>query len=159
MAGLDWSFSHGSAHDIADMMVVMADAFDRAYGEAWTAPQCLGILGMPGTSLLLARVGEAPAAFSLTRMIADEAELLLLAVRPCFARNGIGRGLLLTAMDEARTRGVKIMHLEVRSDNDAVRLYDAVGFSQVGIRPGYYRGNDGKVRDALTYRCLLTDFD
>ena len=114
---------------------------------------------MPGTSLLLARAGDEPAAFSLTRMIADEAELLLLAVRPRFARNGIGRGLLLTAMDEARARGVKFMHLEVRSDNDAIRLYDAVGFSQVGVRPGYYRGNDGKVRDALTYRCVLTDLD
>lgn len=155
VAGLDWSFSHGSANDLSDVMKVMSDAFHPAFGEAWTAAQCSGILGLPGTLLLVARVEDEPAGFSLTRTIGDEGELLLLAVRPCFARSGIGRGLLLSAMDQSREQGVKYLHLEVRADNGAIRLYDSVGFSQVGKRPGYYRGNDGVIRDALTYRAIL----
>jgi len=155
LAGIDWTFSRGSAIDVPDVMVVMGEAFDPAFGEAWTAPQCSGILTLPGTMLLVARVKDRPAGFSLTRMVVDEAELLLIAVRPMFGRYGIGRGLLLTAIDDARLRGVKTMHLEVRADNPALKLYDSIGFTQVGIRPGYYHGKDGVVRDALTYRCAL----
>lgn len=157
LAPLNWTFSHGTVHDLPDVMAVMTDSFLPAFGEAWTAAQCSGILGMPGTMLLVARAEEQPAGFALTRLILDEAELLLLAVRPRFSRHGVGRGLLLSAMDEARDLGVKIMNLEVRADNPAIRLYDSVGFTQVGIRCGYYRGNDGRVRDALTYRNLLRD--
>lgn len=157
VAPLDWTFARGTVHDLPDVMTVMGDAFLPAYGEAWTAAQCSGILGMPGTMLLVAWAREEPAGFALTRVILDEAELLLLAVRPCFARSGVGRGLLLSAMDEARDLGVKIMNLEVRADNPAIGLYDSAGFVQVGIRCGYYRGNDGRVRDALTYRSVLSD--
>lgn len=155
LAPLEWILSRGTAYDLADVMAVMKHAFLPAFGEAWTAAQCSGILGMPGTELLIARVDDSPAGFALTRSILDEAELLLLAVHPDFARHGIGRGLLLSAMDAARDLGVSTMNLEVRADNPAVALYDSVGFLQVGIRRGYYRGNDGRVRDALTYRRLL----
>ena len=39
---------------LADIMAVMADAFDPAWGEAWTQAQCGGVLGMPGVWAALA---------------------------------------------------------------------------------------------------------
>ena len=74
----------------------MEAAFGDRYGEAWTRSQCAGILPMAGVSLMLARDPDsgAPIGFSLFRSVADQAELLLLAVLPSHRRRGIGRSLL-----------------------------------------------------------------
>ena len=140
----------GDAGHLSEVMVSMGDAFDKAYGEAWTRAQCLGILGLPGVWLLLARNGDAPAGFALARATIDEAELLLLAVRADFRRNGIGRALLDRVMVECRNRNMARIHLEVRDGNGAINLYRTLGFEQVGRRRAYYRGQDGNFYDALT---------
>lgn len=44
------------------------------------------------------------------------------------------------------------MNLEVRASNNAVHLYEKTGFEYVHRRPGYYRGNDGQLYDALSFR-------
>ncbi len=70
----------GGPADVASVMAVMSDSFDSAFGEAWTAPQCASLLPMPGVWLTLARDGEETLGFALSRVVAGEAELLLLAV-------------------------------------------------------------------------------
>lgn len=145
----------GGISDLADVMVSMGDAFDPEFGEAWTEAQCAGILGMPGSWLLIARSGTEPAGFALLRTIADEAELLLIAVRKRFRRQGVARALLDHAADQAFREGATMLHLEVRSGNPAMELYRHFGFVQVGIRQGYYRGRTGKVFDALTLKRKL----
>ena len=137
--------------DLSDVMTIMTAAFDPRYGEAWTRSQCAGILPMAGVSLMLARDGEGgPLGFSLFRVIADEAELLLIAVSPDHHRRGIGRLLLNEFMDAARRSGVHRLHLEVREGNPAVQMYRDAGFSTVGRRRNYYRGDDGSQFDAIT---------
>jgi ribosomal-protein-alanine N-acetyltransferase len=136
-------------------MTVMNSAFDARFGEAWTAAQCLGILSMPGAQLLVARNPDV-AGFALLRIVADEAELMLLAVRPEFRRSGIGSALLKSSMQTASDAGAVHYFLEVRSDNPAIALYENCGLVNVGVRPHYYRGSDGVRRDALTYRKSLS---
>ena len=149
---LDLKIEPGGMANLADVMIAMGDAFDPQFGEAWTEAQCAGVLGMPGSWLLIARVGEVPAGFALLRKIVDEAELLLIAVRESFRRQGIGRALLDRSINDAIGEGVEMLHLEVRDGNPALALYRAVGFVQVGSRRGYYRGRTGKVFDALTFK-------
>src|SRR3982750_2136478 len=85
----------GSSEDIDAVMSVMNSAFGRRYGEAWTRSQLAGILPMGGVSLVLAREGSADTiGFCLFRTVADESELLLLAVSSSCRRRGIGRRLL-----------------------------------------------------------------
>jgi [ribosomal protein S18]-alanine N-acetyltransferase len=137
--------------DISDVMTIMTAAFDPRFGEAWTRSQCAGILPMSGVSLMLARDREGrPVGFSLFRMVADEAELLLIAVDPDHHRRGIGRLLLNEFMDGARRGGVHRLHLEVREGNPAVQMYLDAGFSTVGRRRNYYRGDEGSQFDAIT---------
>lgn len=140
----------GSSRDIGEMMTTMPEAFDASFGEAWNRSQCLGILDLPGVWVTLARVNDQPAGFALSRIILDEAELLLLGVRPALRRRGIGRALLERTITVARSFGAARIHLEVRDGNQALRLYNARGFSEVGRRSAYYRGADGKLFDALT---------
>lgn len=144
-----------SAADIDRVMTVMAEAFDPAFGEAWNAGQCLGILGLPGVWMLLAEGEGGVAGFALARVVVDEAELLLLGVRPAFRRDGIGSALLARIKADAVSRGARKLHLEVRDGNAALSLYRAQGFTQTGCRPGYYRGSNGQSFDALSLATTL----
>jgi len=84
----------GDARDVALVDALMNAAFDPRYGEAWTRSQCLGVMAMPGVRLTLAFVDDEAAGFAMVRSVADEAELLLLAVDPAFRRRGVAGALL-----------------------------------------------------------------
>jgi [ribosomal protein S18]-alanine N-acetyltransferase len=142
--------TRGGLGDLAGVMAVMEDSFDPAYGEAWTSSQCAGLLPMPGVWLTLAWTDDEVAGFALSREVAGDAELLLLAVRRRNQGRGVGKALLQDFMNTARSRGANRLHLEVREGNHAVKLYERAGFSLVGRRRHYYAGRNGAVHDALT---------
>lgn len=152
MATRSVTLKRGDARDIATVDQLMAAAFDPRFGEAWTRSQCLGVLAMSGVRLTLALVDDEPAGFALVRAVADEAELLLLAVSPARRRRGVGTALLRAVVSEAGAGGIADLHLEVRAGNEAAALYQAHGFAKVGERRAYYRGNTGQAFDAHTYR-------
>lgn len=142
----------GSSRDIDAVMRVMDAAFGDRFGEAWTRSQLGGILPMAGVTLILAREPDVDSAvgFSLFRTVADESELLLIAVTPSRHRRGVGRLLLDDFLDRARKDGVSRVHLEVREGNSAVHMYREAGFSPVGRRRNYYHAADGRRFDAVT---------
>ena len=107
---------------------------------------------MAGVSLILAREPDGGGAigFSLFRTVADESELLLIAVTPGLHRRGVGRLLLEDFLGRVRNDGVSRVHLEVRDGNSAVALYRQAGFSPVGRRRNYYHARDGRRFDAVT---------
>ena len=140
----------GGAGDLDAVMAVMRDSFDPGFGEAWTAPQCAGILPMAGVWLSLARMGERVVGFTLSRIVLREAELLLIAVGKEYQGLGIGRLLLGNFVEEAKDRGATHLHLEVRDGNPALKLYLDAGFRQIGARKNYYTGADGALFHALT---------
>ncbi len=147
----------GSSRDLDSVMQIMEAAFGTGFGEAWTRSQCAGILPMAGVSLILARESDTGAAvgFSLSRCVADEAELLLLAVLPSHHRLGIGRRLLDQFTARAGAEGASRVHLEVREGNSAVAMYRSAGFESVGRRRKYSRAADGRSFDALTFARML----
>lgn len=140
----------GGLADLPAVMAVMDDSFDPRFGEAWTASQCAGLLPLHGVWLSLAKEGTVVVGFALSRLIADEAELLLLAVRRAAQGRGIGKALLDDFAMTARSRRARVLHLEVRDGNPAMRLYEAAGYSIAGRRRDYYRGAFGQSYDALT---------
>ena len=150
MSTLAIRIAEGGLADLPAVMMVMDDSFDPRFGEAWTASQCAGLLPLPGVWLALARDGDAIVGFSLSRIIMDEAELLLLAVRRGQQGRGIGRALLADFAAAAVGRRARRLHLEVRDGNPAARLYEQAGYSLAGRRRDYYLGADGSRYDALT---------
>ena len=143
----------GDARDLDEVVAVMETAFDPSFGEAWTRSQCAGILPMSGVSLTVARSApdDEMIGFSLQRVIADEAELLLLAVAPAWRGLAIGRALLDHFIDDARARGAHRLHLEVRDGNPAAQMYRLSGFDLAGRRSKYYHGAGDQLFDALTF--------
>lgn len=149
------TLAEAGAARLPDVMAVMADAFEPSFGEAWTEPQCRGILIMPGVWLTIATADDRPQGFSIARVVADEAELLLLGVRAGARRRGLGSTLLRAFRDGARARGACRLHLEMREGNAAIAMYNAAGFEQVGRRRDYYRGPAAISFDALTLACTI----
>ena len=150
------AISRGGARDVESIMPVMSCAFDPLLGEAWTAAQCSGALTLPGSLFLISRTDDVVTGFALARSVLDEAELLLLAVRPGQQRLGTGSALLVRTTGILRENHVGRLHLEVRADNPARSFYLAHGFSQVGVRRDYYRGPAGARTDAVTLLCNLS---
>lgn len=78
--------------------------------------------------------------FVIARCAADEWEIENVVVAPEQRRRDVGSALVREAVQEARRSGAVSVLLEVRESNaDARRLYEKIGFSQVGRRPDYYR--------------------
>lgn len=153
----DVRIHNGTSADLDSVMVVMDASFGRRFGEAWTRSQLAGILPMNGVSLVVARDvrDEQIVGFSLDRKVADEAELLLLAVLPERHRRGVGRSLLRDFLVRARNDGLSQVHLEVRDGNPAVAMYHQSGFAPVGRRRNYYHSPDGQRHDAITLALQL----
>lgn len=86
---------------------------------------------------------------------AGESHLLNLCVREEFRGRGLGRHLLEALLAAAIASGAQLTFLEVRPANsNAIRLYQAFGFVQIGVRRGYYQAANGR-EDALVMRKAL----
>ena len=80
-----------------------------------------------------------PQGFLVGRVVADEAELLTLAVAPEARRMGLGRALLAEFAHTSTARGAREAFLEVASDNaPAIALYASAGWQRAGTRRDYY---------------------
>jgi ribosomal-protein-alanine N-acetyltransferase len=137
----------GDATDAQAMAQVHARAFDTPWPPSEIA--ALGV-GLGGFSLAAEADGGELLGFILGRAMAGEAEVLTLAVDPAARRQGLGRALVEAMAAQAQARGARTVFLEVAADNAAaIGLYEAAGFSQVGLRRGYYRRADAAPADAL----------
>ncbi len=77
--------------------------------------------------------------FLVARRIADEMEILNLAVDVGFRRRGVASRLLEAALKLGSASGMQRVFLEVRASNaGAIAFYERQGFRQVGRRPRYY---------------------
>ncbi|MFC1847463.1 ribosomal protein S18-alanine N-acetyltransferase [Chloroflexota bacterium] len=75
-------------------------------------------------------------------VMADEAHITSIAVREAYRRQGVGELLMISALDIAEKLKARIATLEVRASNaTAQSLYVKYGFTQVGVRRGYYVDN------------------
>jgi len=105
----------------------------------WSLEAYAQLLEGPARALVLSEGSRIIGSIAL-RVIADEAEILNLAVLPECRRSGYGSRLLAAAEQHARSRGALSLFLEVRESNSpAICFYENHGFLRTGIRPNYYR--------------------
>ena len=91
--------------------------------------------------------------FAVSRMAADEAEILSIAIDADERGRGLSRNLLLTHLGHLAGRGVRSIFLEVEENNQpARRLYEWAGFGVVGRRERYYQQAGGEQLNALLMR-------
>ena len=99
--------------------------------------------------------GAAIVGFLAALAAGAEAEIQNVAVRADCRRRGVARALLEEAHRRLVAQGVVSVFLEVRVSNLAARmLYRRFGYSECGLRKGYYV-SDGE--DALVLRLRFSD--
>ena len=135
--------------DLPAVAALHACCFD----EPWR-PELIGrIAQAPGGFGLLWRGQDGPLGFVLGRSNGARAEVLSLGVAPAARQRGVARALMTAAIESVGRRGLRTLYLEVAEDNEAaLYLYRALGFAQVGRRPGYYARPEARAVDALTLR-------
>jgi len=140
------------AQDAPDMAAVHAQAFDKP----WDENDFEDLLDGEGIFGIVAR-GEDPAGVVICRAVAGEAEILTVGVAGWARRTGIGRSLMIAAMDLARQAGASQLFLEVDVANPAaITLYERLGFQRSGLRKAYYDRGAAGLADALVMRLDLT---
>lgn len=139
-----------SLPDAATMAWVHAAAYQM--DRPWSLREFTALVESP----FVLALGDARA-FILTRIIADEAEILTIATHPDHRRHGLACALLDQFHAAARERGAARAFLEVAADNHAARaLYEAAGYRQIGQRRAYYLRDTGPAADALILQFALT---
>jgi len=148
--------------EIDHIMEVMGEAFDPAWGEAWTRRQVSDALVVGNCRALLQDAGGRPlagtadaAGFVLSRAAADEEELLLIGVRPGCRGRGVGAALMARFIAEAQARGIARLFLEMREGNPAEALYRKFEFEPVGRRKNYYNRGTISGIDAISFALEL----
>jgi [ribosomal protein S18]-alanine N-acetyltransferase len=152
----DWWQGGGAAvvepaglRDAPRLAQLHAESFHRGWGEG----EFESMLTERNTLIHRLRTGTAIAGFAVSRMAADEAELLSIAVAASHRGRGLSRTLLLTHLGYLAGHGVRTVYLEVEENNQpARRLYERAGFSVTGRRERYYRQPGGEQLDALLMR-------
>ena len=94
--------------------------------------------------------GRTVIGFIISRLAADEAEILSVAIAASERGRGYSRELLANHLGHLAGLGIRRVFLEVEENNEpAVRLYQRAGFQVVGRREQYYRDADGAKLNAL----------
>jgi len=123
---------------------VLSDIHSATFRRGWSGAEFEALLVQRGVHALIAQYRNTfgwrtPAGFLLYRIVADEGEILSVAVVHECRRRGIARQLLEEALRHAYRDGARTIHLEVEDSNvGAIKLYRAMEFRESGKRPGYY---------------------
>jgi ribosomal-protein-alanine N-acetyltransferase len=138
-----------SPRDAPKLAQLHGASFHRGWGEG----EFEQMLAERNTLVHRLRQGRKTIGFAVSRMAADEAEILSIAVDAKHRGRGLSRNLLLTHLGHLAGRGVRTVFLEVEENNHpARRLYDRAGFSVAGRRERYYKQPGGEQLNAVLMR-------
>jgi [ribosomal protein S18]-alanine N-acetyltransferase len=141
--------SEATSRDAAAIAALHAASFRRG----WSEQEVEGLLTDRHVIAHRAMMGASMAAFIMSRLVEDEAEILSVAVAPARQGRGLARNLLNLHLRRLAGLGARAVFLEVDEHNSAaIRLYDRAGFREISRRPNYYPGAGGKAAAALVLR-------
>ncbi len=118
----------------------LAEIARESLPEAWSEASFRALCDNPLAYFFVATEEEKPIGFCGMYLVADEGQIMEVAVKADYRRRGIAKALLCELLACGTLHGAKSFSLEVRAQNAAARrLYETMGFYQVGMRKGYYK--------------------
>lgn len=134
----------------ADDLPRILEIEQASFSTPWRRSTFEGLLRRGDADLIGATAEGRLVGYAITWTIMDQAELGNVAVMGEVRGRGLGRTLVLAALERVRSRGARECFLEVRESNHtARRLYESLGFVAIGRRRRYY---SSPVEDALVMR-------
>ena len=133
------------AHHLPDVLRIE----QSAYSHPWTRGNFIDSMAS-GYHMPVWFEQDAMAGYLVAMRGVDEVHLLNLTVAPDFQRQGWARMMLQHLSSWSLERGAHNLWLEVRASNQrAIAVYQAHGFTTEGLRRGYYPLNLGQREDAV----------
>ena len=115
--------------------------------SAWSMDSLTSQLQKADSRCTVAVEDDRIVGFLAFEQILDEGSIVEVAVHPDHRRKGIAKELIRSALSD---NSLKEIFLEVRESNiPAIRLYESLGFEQIGVRKGYY---DDPKEDAVVMK-------
>ena len=110
------------------------------FSDPWSEKSVASELENPLSCWLVALDGETVAGYVGSQTVPDETDMMNIAVSPDYRRRGIAQSLVEALVASLKALDSHCLTLEVRDSNEPAKaLYEKLGFSQVGLRKGYYR--------------------
>jgi [ribosomal protein S18]-alanine N-acetyltransferase len=126
-----------------------------AYEFAWSRGNFVDSLASGYPAGLLFDASSAVLGYFVAMVGVDEWHLLNITVAPEHQSHGHGRFLLDHIVSLSRHGGAAQLWLEVRRSNARARaIYARYGFTEIGVRRGYYPAAQGR-EDAVVMRLQL----
>ncbi len=137
--------------DLPELLAIESAAFSHP----WSRAAFLSELKKKPPSLYLVRRESSSCILGYICFweVADEIQMLNLAVHPDYRRQGLGRQLMTFLLLLAKEKGISKVLLDVRATNQAaIALYRLLGFNVLYRRPGYYEpeGEDALVMEWIS---------
>jgi ribosomal protein S18 acetylase RimI-like enzyme len=129
-------FSHEQARDAFEAVAADVEQGRRLVVAAFAEDELVGTV-----QVVLATPPNQP----------HRAEIAKLLVRRSARRRGIAQRLMAQAEVEALAEGKTLLVLDTVTGDDAERLYERLGFTKVGVIPGYALYPNGRPCDTTVF--------
>jgi ribosomal-protein-alanine acetyltransferase len=125
------------------------DAIEYGLPWNWTPRRVARSIADNSTNVTVVRHGDSLVGFAIMVYGELEAHIVLLAVHPSYRRKNVASTLLCWLETTTRVAGIDLIRLEARAQNvAAIAFYRKHGFTELGLRKGYYEGVEDAVQMA-----------
>jgi ribosomal-protein-alanine N-acetyltransferase len=144
-----WTLRRMVRADLPAILAIEQASFPSPWSVASFETELRAAWAMPTVAIEPMPEGERLVGYACAWHVAEEVQLLNVAVHPARRRRGVGEALVAEVLRQAGARRARSVVLEVRVANvPARRLYARLGFRTTGIRRDYYGpGQDGMVME------------
>ncbi len=126
------------AFTVADINAI-SHWLDSSHSNPWSINAIVDVLKKKHYRLLVSEQASVVNGLCLYTFVADECNLLYIAVDAQYRKQGIGRKLLKALINQGRQQNIGRVFLEVRESNQAaIALYACTGFIKSAERKNYY---------------------
>jgi len=123
------------------------DFIEYGLGWSWTPGRVVKHIRDPDTAVIKVTNDNQLLGFAVMHFGLDIAHLNLLAVKPAYRRQGLGKRLMAWLQNTDRNAGIETIILEFRSTNHSARgFYKQIGYREFQAIAGYYQGKESAIR-------------
>ena len=121
-------------------VAAIAEIERLCFNDPWSERSIASELNNRLSLWLVALEGDRVAGYVGSQSVLGETDMMNIAVHPDYRRQGIAEALVVSLVEALKEKGNHSLMLEVRISNEPARkLYEKLGFTQVGLRKNYYR--------------------
>ena len=130
----------GKSISIETMQTSDLDHLDISkFDDFWNIDILKDELKSQNSEFVCAKIENKVVGFAGIKIVLDTADIMNIAVREDYRRQGIATLLLNNILDTCNEKNIKTINLEVNEENfSAIRLYQKFGFKENGRRKKYY---------------------